>query len=382
MRSEHRQHHRRIGVPAVNARRHRQPSCPAALAITLLALAPATVASAADVTITPGPLGLGARFAHFTDDTHLGSQEPDPCVSWRLAWREGDRIELLGFSPAAGAPCPPIDQYVALGELPIGQYKLVARFATDRTVYTQVVFGVGLSPYPFPGPFWASEVFPPRPTTTSPISVARSLWQGFCGHGLFYGSPPKIEGDLIRFDALPVGFPITCGLPGYVQGFFFDLPPLTPGLKTILWDGVPGLVFTVAEPTQSLFLGEYFPPFRQDQFEVRLSWRDRQGIAHQATGVRLTRESGAFSFFDGENVEFVIKILDGRALNGHWWVLGASMTDLAYTLTIRQSVNCEVCSPPYGSLERVYEGTAGENRNVLDTLAFADDPFRLLEESK
>ena len=51
-----------------------------------------------------------------------------------------------------------------------------------------------------------------------------------------------------------------------------------------------------------------------------------------------TNDSGLFTFFNRENWEILIKVLDGCALNGHVWVYGASTTDLGYTIRVTDTV--------------------------------------------
>jgi hypothetical protein len=329
----------------------------------------ATVGSAANVQIHPGPAAPGSeQYAHFPDESLV--EFADPCVEWVLATRQGPRIELLGLSPAAGAPCPAIDQVVPLGPLPAGPYTLVARFATSRAVYSQVSFRIGGNPL-------EPEVSlaPTRPTPTSAVSLGLSLLNSTCSH-LYFGSPPLVEGDRITFEGVSLSFPILCPPGLWHEGFFFTLPPLSPGRKTVEFVAghvsVASLSFTVAETPQSLFLGEHFanPEWLRRHFEVQLDWRDRQGGEHRARATRLTMESGQFSFFDPSNVELVVKVLDGRALNEHLWVFAASMTDLAYTLTVTEHTVCDICSPPFSSRSSTYTVPAGLNVNVLDTRAF------------
>ena len=50
---------------------------------------------------------------------------------------------------------------------------------------------------------------------------------------------------------------------------------------------------------------------------------------------RLTPESGDFWFFDAANIEMVVKVLDGCALNGHYWVYAAGLTDVGVTTTVQ-----------------------------------------------
>ncbi len=60
------------------------------------------------------------------------------------------------------------------------------------------------------------------------------------------------------------------------------------------------------------------------------------GPAGEASGqaVPLSGEAGAFWFFDRELPELTVKILDGRDLNGAFWVLWGSLSDRAYTLEV------------------------------------------------
>ena len=45
-------------------------------------------------------------------------------------------------------------------------------------------------------------------------------------------------------------------------------------------------------------------------------------------------DSGLFSFFQVENWELLVKVLDGCAVNGHYWVYSAATTDVRYLLTV------------------------------------------------
>jgi acetyl esterase/lipase len=45
-------------------------------------------------------------------------------------------------------------------------------------------------------------------------------------------------------------------------------------------------------------------------------------------------DSGLFSFFGTDNWELLVKVLDGCAANGHYWVYSAATTDVRYVLTV------------------------------------------------
>ena len=47
-----------------------------------------------------------------------------------------------------------------------------------------------------------------------------------------------------------------------------------------------------------------------------------------------TNDAGLFQFYDPDNWEILIKVLDGCAVNGHHWVYGASTTDVGYVIRV------------------------------------------------
>jgi hypothetical protein len=71
------------------------------------------------------------------------------------------------------------------------------------------------------------------------------------------------------------------------------------------------------------------------QFEVRVSFVDpRTGGTGQAQAFPLTGDTGMFWFFEPANLELMVKVLDGRAVNGHFWVFYGALSDVEYTITI------------------------------------------------
>lgn len=72
-----------------------------------------------------------------------------------------------------------------------------------------------------------------------------------------------------------------------------------------------------------------------DRFEVTVAWDDPfNGGSGVGTGVQLTGDTGAFWFFDEENLELMVKVLDGTTINGHYWVFFGSLTNVEFTLTV------------------------------------------------
>ena len=103
---------------------------------------------------------------------------------------------------------------------------------------------------------------------------------------------------------------------------------------------------------------------RESRFEVKMDWRTAAGESGAGHVVHVgTNDSGLFRFFDPENWEALIKVLDGCAINGRMWVLGASTTDLGYAIRVVDTVTGE---------SRRYENEPGRPAPaIVDTEALA-----------
>lgn len=70
-------------------------------------------------------------------------------------------------------------------------------------------------------------------------------------------------------------------------------------------------------------------------YRVRLCHETRAGKVDDALDWGLdSRQSGLLYFFNRDNVEVLIKVLDGCGVNGHRWVFVAPVTDLAFNLVV------------------------------------------------
>ena len=61
-------------------------------------------------------------------------------------------------------------------------------------------------------------------------------------------------------------------------------------------------------------------------------------------------------FFDSTNPELLIKVVDGCAINGHWWVFGSAATDLEYWVTVSDWATASQEQNPDGTYEPVSFG--------------------------
>ncbi len=93
-------------------------------------------------------------------------------------------------------------------------------------------------------------------------------------------------------------------------------------------------------PTSLCLLGERF------QVDASFSAAGDSGTASAAPG---TADSGQFTFFDPDNVELDVKVLDGCGVNGNYWVFIAGLTDVGVDITVTDSATGSTQS--YGNAE-------------------------------
>ncbi|MEM7352761.1 MAG: hypothetical protein AAF657_18345, partial [Acidobacteriota bacterium] len=102
------------------------------------------------------------------------------------------------------------------------------------------------------------------------------------------------------------------------------------------------------------------------RFRVDLEWVTPAGELGRGQPVALTENAGYFWFFSPNNLEAVVKVLDGCAINGHYWVFGTGLTDVGVELTVTDTLNGEIAT--YGNpLGRPFEP-------ILDVRALATCP--------
>ncbi len=71
------------------------------------------------------------------------------------------------------------------------------------------------------------------------------------------------------------------------------------------------------------------------RFEVEVEWRDFQGATGRGQVVPFSSDdSGLFWFFDADNWEMLVKVLDGCGFNDRFWVFSAATTNVEYTLRV------------------------------------------------
>lgn len=105
----------------------------------------------------------------------------------------------------------------------------------------------------------------------------------------------------------------------------------------------------------------------QDRFRVGLTFRDLQGNLRHPMAQPLTEDTGVFTFFDEDNIEVVVKVLDACVDPfQHFWVFAAGLTNLEVTMEVTDFLTGEF---------NTYDNEAGTPFELIsDTSAFATCP--------
>lgn len=96
------------------------------------------------------------------------------------------------------------------------------------------------------------------------------------------------------------------------------------------------------------------------RFRVDVQWKDFENRTGNGQAVALTPDTGYFWFFNSNNIELVVKVLDGRGLNGHFWVFFGALTNVEYTLRVTDTQNGNIAT---------YFNPSGRFASVGDTAA-------------
>jgi hypothetical protein len=89
------------------------------------------------------------------------------------------------------------------------------------------------------------------------------------------------------------------------------------------------------------------------RFRVEVAWENPRVAGSAGTGKVFAGhdgdQSGHFWFFRPDNLELSVKILDGRALNGHFWIFWGGLSDVGYTIHVTDTEtgqSHELVNPP------------------------------------
>jgi len=97
------------------------------------------------------------------------------------------------------------------------------------------------------------------------------------------------------------------------------------------------------------------------RFSVEVAWQTNDGRSGDGQAVTLTSDTGYFWFFNDANVELILKVLDGRSINGHFWVFYGALSNVGYQITVTDTDTSTV---------KVYDNPIGAFASVGDIQAF------------
>jgi hypothetical protein len=146
----------------------------------------------------------------------------------------------------------------------------------------------------------------------------------------------------------------TSAFPGSIASSASSASSLTAGMAA-----APARTFAAAAPcvadATSLCLNG-------GRFRVQVNWF-AVNVPSSGAGqtVPLTSDSGSFWFFSPGNLELIVKVVDGRAVTGHFWVFYGALSDVEYTITVTDTET---------GTSRTYSNPQGRLASVADTSAF------------
>jgi subtilisin-like proprotein convertase family protein len=133
---------------------------------------------------------------------------------------------------------------------------------------------------------------------------------------------------------------LVTGTTGTIRNFAVQLvnalAPCVPGVNTLCLNG--------------------------NRFQVTVAWQvPTQGTSGVGNAVPLTTDTGYYWFFTANNIELIVKVVDGRTFNGKYWVFYGALTDVQYTVTVIDTVTGNV---------KTYFSPQGTPQSLADTAAF------------
>ena len=133
-----------------------------------------------------------------------------------------------------------------------------------------------------------------------------------------------------------------------------DSPPFAQPEESVtsrITPTTPKVGSCIADPTTACL--------QDNRFQVSVAWTDfsaNTGAGQTASEIQ-TNTSAGFWFFNSNNIELVVKILDGGPVNGNFWVFYAGLTNVEYTVTVTDTLS----------------GAISEYRNELDSSSSVGD---------
>lgn len=159
--------------------------------------------------------------------------------------------------------------------------------------------------------------------------------------------------------------------PNFFELYYFDqLHPNPTGYAIVAGSMVDAAVdaatredFCAQLPSGPCTANDTTLCLNQGRFRLEARWKNffgQEGVGH---AVPQTDDTGAFFWVDSQNIEMAIKVLDGRHENNHFWVFYGALSNLEFTLAVKDTETGEC---------KEYLNPEGTFASVGDTAAFFD----------
>ena len=98
------------------------------------------------------------------------------------------------------------------------------------------------------------------------------------------------------------------------------------------------------------------------RFRVQVAWQDTlNGGSGIGRAIPVTPDSGGFWFFDPDNTELRVKVIDGQLVNGHFWFFYGALSNVGYQITVTDQRR---------DRSKTYDNPPGRLASRADTEAF------------
>jgi ELWxxDGT repeat protein len=265
---------------------------------------------------------------------------------WRSDGTPAGTIQLADFPYSGYLGCPPTRSLTSTGSLLF--------FAADDDLRGRELWK---SDGTAAGTMMVKDIFP------GPLGSFPSALRAAAGQ-LFFNADDGVHGfELWRSDGTDAGTRMVADLaPGPDPSHPQDLTVVGNRLLFSADDGESGrelwalpLAGSGCQPSATVLC------LQGNRFAVTIDWQDFTGHTGAGQAVALTADTGYFWFFGAANVEVIVKVLDGRPLNGNFWVFYGALSSVRYAVTVTDTAT---------GLARRYDNFAGNLASVADTQAF------------
>lgn len=163
-------------------------------------------------------------------------------------------------------------------------------------------------------------------------------------------------------------------LPDFFERFYFDQTHPKPVGYGIMADAMIDAAVDAATRHDlcaqaspgPCVAGDTVLCLNQNRFRLEVMWENFFGQTGAGHAVPQTADTGAFYWVDPQNIELIIKVLDGREHNGFFWVFYGALSNLDFTIAVTDTENGEC---------KEYRNPLGTFASVGDTAAFFDGDF-------